>query len=237
MDDLDFHSSKMQKQKTMCLEDVVTLLPHKDPLHISGKPTSYTWMDPAPSSCAPPPEKIPNTGIDNFKHVLKVYKDEKCENIIGFLEWYNNGDVEVMIPLIQEIQKNYRHIDPSLNLFRDNISLPNISRNIGFNECAKEGGIFHLAKGPYEGGTFERMIRRNLNGGPSIIFDRYHKAYETKIVTEEETNDNNVDENSQKKTTEQLVEVIKTYDANALYSRCMQTWLPVGPSVYQFNSI
>ena len=216
MDVGGFHNVSIQKQNRWELEDVVTLLPHKSEQHsfIYEKPTSFTWLriinDPDKSY-----KKLPVTGLGNFWHILNIWKKEKCENMIDFLRWYNNGDVEIMQPLINAMRENYRSIDKSLNLFHDNVSLPNIARNIGFKEAESNGGIFHLAKGPIEGATYERKIRRNLIGGPSIIFDRLHEAYVSKINGH-------------------FVETISTYDANGLYSRRMQGWLPVGSSVHQY---
>ena len=123
-----------------------------------------------------------------------------------------------MHPVIDAMQENYRNIDPSCQLFNDNMSLPNIARTIGYKYCEKAGGIFFLPKGDDEGLEFERVIRRNLNGGPSIIFNRGITAHSSVIEG-----------------TDNKVEIIKTYDANALYPKCMSTWLPVGHNVHVYK--
>ena len=159
------------------------------------------------------------TGIENLhKHVVGVWIRENIGDMHSYLEWYNKKDVQIMHPLIDAMQANYKNIDASCQLFVDNMSLPNIARYIGYKKCEKSGGVFFLARGDDEGIAFERVIRRNLNGGPSIIFNRGVTAGISKIEG-----------------TENIVQIVKTYDANALYPKCMQSWLPVGNNVHVFK--
>ena len=51
------------------------------------------------------------------------------------LEWYKKQDVFIMMPLIRAMQANFRKVDPEVELFRDNVSLPNVARNVGFRFC------------------------------------------------------------------------------------------------------
>ena len=75
----------------------------------------------------------------------------------------------------------------------------------------REGSTFHLPKGN-EGEMVERTMRMHMAGGPSIVFERDHWANVTSIY----------------KNPEEIVQTIQTWDANALYPRCMMNDVPVG---------
>ena len=227
---LGFNSIDIQKPRTLDTEDIISLkssymqaLSSEDSCQ---RRTHFHWLNPVERKKPAVASKVKNlatrlitTGIENLhQHVVGVWKKYDISSMHQYLAWYNKKDVEIMHPLIDAMQHNYRNIDPSCQLFVDSMSLPNIARYIGYKDCEKNGGVFFLAKGDEEGEKFERVIRRNLNGGPSIIFNRGVTANITKIEG-----------------TENIVQVVKTYDANALYPKCMQSWLPVGNNVHVYK--
>ena len=225
---LGYNSIAIQKPRTYDTEDIISLkASYTDPVpETCQRRSHFHWLNEVERKKTDVKSKVKQlqtreivTGIENLhKHVVGVWQSKNIRTMHQYLEWYNKKDVEIMHPLIHSMQDNYRNIDSSCQLFVDNMSLPNIARSIGYKKCEKSGGIFFLAKGDEEGLSFERVIRRNLNGGPSIIFNRDVTAHITKI---EGTNN--------------TVEIVKTYDANALYPKCMQSWLPVGSNVHVYK--
>ena len=63
----------------------------------------------------------------------------------------------------------------------------------------------------------EEWKKTRMRYGPSIIFNRNVTAHISKIEG-----------------TGNIVEVVKTYGANALFPKCMMSWLPVGNNVHMF---
>ena len=225
---LGFNSIAIQKPRTCDAEDILSLRPSYSETFDDTiqRRTHFHWLNETEGKKSEVKTSVKQlttreivTGIENLhKHVINVWTEKNISTMHEYLAWYNKKDVEIMHPLIDAMQANYKNIDSSCQLFVDNMSLPNIARYIGYKNCEKAGGVFFLAKGDDEGLAFERVIRRNLNGGPSIIFNRGVTANITKIEG-----------------TENIVQIVKTYDANALYPKCMQSWLPVGNNVHVYK--
>jgi len=158
------------------------------------------------------------TGPENFQAgVVNVIKQEKFGKYLDYLCWYNNKDVEIMMPVIDKMTENFQSMNPMIEIGVENVSLPNIARILAHKSAEENNGVFYIAKGDVEGNVLERTMRRNLYGGPSIIFNRYAEAYKT------QTKGGNT------------VKKVVTEDANGLYSRCMQKHMPVGPSVHCYG--
>ena len=225
---LGFNGVNIQKPRTVDTEDFISLKPsYMEPMEEDvQRRTHFHWLNATEKKKASVKNSVKTatksqivTGVENLhKHVVNVWREKEIEDMYQYLEWYNKKDVEIMHPVIDAMQENYRNIDPSCQLFNDNMSLPNIARSIGYKSCESAGGVFFLPKGDNEGLEFERVIRRNLNGGPSIIFNRDVTAFVSTIEG-----------------THNKVQVVKTYDANALYPKCMSTWLPVGHNVHVYK--
>ena len=158
------------------------------------------------------------TGVEVFyTDFYQLCKHRQFDNFHDLLQFYNTKDIEVMHPLISKMNENFKGVSSHCQMFRDNTSLPHISRNIGYEFAEREGGQFHLCKGFKEGDALERKIRRNLAGGPSIIFSRNLKAGDVIPGT---TN---------------TIKKIQCWDANALYPFSMSLALPSGANVYLFE--
>ena len=167
--------------------------------------------------CNPQLESVVS-GVENFhKGVVKVIEHEGLSTYGDYLEWYNNKDVTIMLPVIDKMTRNFQTMDPMIEVGVENVSLPNIARFLAHKSASENNGTFYLAKGDIEGNENERTMRRNLYGGASIIFNRFAEAYKT------ETQGGC------------LVKTIDTQDANALYSRCMQKAMPVGRSIHCYG--
>jgi len=70
------------------------------------------------------------------------------------------------------------------------------------------------------------LLKKNMNGGPSIVFHRYHEAFKTYISRVEWKNRKWEIKNGN------LVRKIVGYDANALYLWCMSQDMPCGELKY-----
>ena len=159
-----------------------------------------------------------STGIENFHHLfIKSFRKLGCANMEEYLLHYNNVDVEIMHPIIDKMRSKWSELEPNITMFRDTVSLPNMSRKMGFMEAEAEGGVFFLAKGEKEGEKVERMIRRNLGGGPSVIYSRELAHGETILGNGKP------------------VKKVQTWDVTSLYPYGMCQVLPCGDVMYLYE--
>ena len=91
-----------------------------------------------------------------------------------FLTWNNNLDVGPFVEAAQKLQEFYfsKNIDP----FKVGISLPSISRILLFQSANANFPLFNSASQ-----DIYKTIKRNIYGGPSIIFTRHLKSDETHL--------------------------------------------------------
>ena len=157
--------------------------------------------------------KNKNITDDEYNICINAWNNNKMKTFKDFLEWYNNLDVLPFIEAVEKMKTFYK--DKKLDLFKDGVSLPGLvlkylmkSTDSDFylfdekdkinNEEQKRNNLFYL-------------LKDSIVGGPSIIFNRYHEAYKTKI------------RNGQK-----LCKKIIGYDANALYLWAISQEMPTG---------
>lgn len=158
------------------------------------------------------------TGIEKYhEFFMHEYKQNQCQNMGEYLEIYNNVDVEIMHPIINKMKTKWSLLDSDITLFRDTVSLPNVARKFGFKKAAESGGTFHLPKGENEGHKIERTLRRNLTGGPSIIYTRQMKRNQTKLKNGK------------------YVNRILTWDGISLYPFGMLQYMPCGETVHLYE--
>ena len=93
-----------------------------------------------------------------------------------------------------------------LELFRGNVSLPHVARYLGYKSAEAQGFAFYLPKGPDEGPRVAGTLRRNMAGGPAVVYD--------KVVDGRK---------------------VLTYDANSLYAWAMSQDLPVGRHLFELD--
>ena len=113
-----------------------------------------------------------------------------------------------MIQTIENMNEFYKqkHID----FMHQAISLPGVAMRVCFNSITDPTAEFHLFNEKNK--DIYQLFKQNIVGGPSIIFNRYHKAGKTFIR-------NNPNKPCQK---------IIGYDANALYLWAIGEKLGVG---------
>jgi hypothetical protein len=90
-----------------------------------------------------------------------------------------------------------------VELFRGNVSLPNIARYMGYKSAEEGGHVFYLPKGPIDGAQVEGKIHSNMAGGPSVVYDRVVDGRK-----------------------------VLTFDANSLYAWALSQDMPVGRRMF-----
>ena len=116
--------------------------------------------------------------------------------------------VKLLMNMAEERQRDLDDIaDGSVELFRANVSLPHVSRYLGFKAAEEAGYAFYLPKGRDDGEEVEGLFHGNMTGGPSIVYQ-----------------DRAVDGMK-----------ILTFDANSLYAWALSQDMPVGRRMFSFD--
>ena len=126
-----------------------------------------------------------------------------------FLVWDNNKDVEPFVTAVTRLQKFY--FDRGLVIFKVSISVPRLAWKMLFDSSKRSRTHFQIFGTEDE--DLYRTFKKNIIGGPSIIFKRYHKVNETLIRGK------------------RLYKSIVGYDANALYLMSLSSSMPTGAYV------
>ena len=123
-----------------------------------------------------------------------------------FLIYYNNLDVEPFLEALGKMGDFWS--ENKIDMFKDAVSLPGIAMQfeLGF---LKEQGI-HLSA--FHNKQLYEMFRKNIVGGPAIIFKRYAEAEKSCL----------------RKDPERVCRRVIGYDANGLYLWALCEPMPVG---------
>ncbi|MCG8047362.1 MAG: hypothetical protein N0E48_17320, partial [Candidatus Thiodiazotropha endolucinida] len=103
------------------------------------------------------------------------------------------------------------YFEKGVDVFKTAISVPGIARQLLF-KTAKEAKVNFALFDEYNKDLYQ-MVKRNIVGGPSIIFTRHHCAGQTRIRGQKPCR------------------AILGFDANALYLQAIGQPMPVGPFV------
>ena len=147
-----------------------------------------------------------NITLAEYKMCQKVWREKKMVTFKDYLIHYNNLDVEPFVRAITAHSKFFtaRNID----MFKDGLTLPGLTLKFLFqNTCTESTPYVLFSKRDQD---IHNLVRKNLVGGPSIIFHRRHVSGESKIrerVYGEES---------------EMCQHILGIDANSLYLKCME---------------
>jgi hypothetical protein len=144
-----------------------------------------------------------NIDIEDYEYCKEVWNTNNMTTMMDFLRWYNNCDVVPMVEALDKMFVFYR--DKGLDMFKDAISLPGLAYKMLLS-CTEEK--FSLFK--EEDKELFYLLKRNIVGGPSIIFHRYHEVDKTRIRGGK------------------VCKKVLGYDANALYLGAIGEVMPVG---------
>jgi G:T-mismatch repair DNA endonuclease (very short patch repair protein) len=180
----------------------------------------YDWMDSLEKLNYPelPPQdaftnKLKATDISNedYEKCKSIWQEYNMKNMKDWLVYYNNLDVQPFIEALEHQFKFYK--DRHMDMFKDGISVPGLTNKYLF-DTIPDGSFFALMGENHK--DLYKTILKNVVGGPSIVFNRYHWKDETYLRAQ------NPDIESE------LCKGIAGYDANALYLWSLSQMMPTG---------
>jgi G:T-mismatch repair DNA endonuclease (very short patch repair protein) len=145
---------------------------------------------------------------ENYLQMENVWEKENMKTLEDFLRWYNKLDVYPFVSAVQRLCKFY--FDKGIDLFKETISVPGVSRKMLFKTASKSKSTFSLID--HRNKDLYHTIHNNVVGGPSIIFNRTHKKDKTYI----------------RNNTSFPCKKIIGFDANALYLWAIDQQMPAG---------
>ena len=132
----------------------------------------------------------------NYLEMQQVWNDNNMCTMFDFLKWYNDLDV---VPMKHAcIEMAYQYQLKGIDMFKQTISTPGISLLLGIMHSERQGYRLPIINETNK--DFHFMLRANIVGGPSIVFEREAIAGITKI-----------------RGTENIVQTVIGDDANSLY--------------------
>ena len=174
----------------------------------------YEWMDDIRKldNKKLPPRRAFYSSLTNKTISLKeyqecrdVWKKEKMRTFRDYLIHYNNKDVVPFVKAIKEHSKFF--IERGIDMFKDGLTLPGLTLKFLFQNTQDKTP--YVLFGPKDKDIHD-LVRKNLVGGPSIIFHRHHVSRET-----------NIRERKFGKEESKKCQHILGVDANSLYLKCM----------------
>ena len=183
----------------------------------------YEWMDSLDkldSSSLPPYEafhsslKGCNNSVEEYQYCQRIWEENNMTTFRDFLMWYNNLDVQPFCDALEKMRQFWK--DRNIDLLRQGISIPGITLTYLF--MTLQPGI-HFSLFDKRSKDLYYLMKKNMVGGPSIIFHRYHEAGKTKIREKEMK-----DHEKEPKVCEKII----GYDANALYLWALMQEAPTG---------
>ncbi|MES9906421.1 MAG: hypothetical protein ABW168_27535 [Sedimenticola sp.] len=143
-----------------------------------------------------------------YGELESIWRERNMSTFRDWLEYYAKLDVGPFVLGIEAYKQYF--LKHRIDVFKDNVSVPGISRRLLYDSGVKQGASFSLIdkddKDLYE------TLKANLIGGPSIVFCRHHKVGETFVRGDKE----------------RPCRSIVGYDANSLYLSAICHEMPVG---------
>ena len=150
----------------------------------------------------------PKTGPENYQWLQHLWTENQWSNFADFLKWYNDLDVTPMIKAIENMNQFYKNI--CIDFIHQAISIPGVAMRVHFNPITDPAAEFNLFNSKNKG--IYQLLKENIVGGPSIIFNQHHESGKTSI------------RNNANKPCEKII----GYDANALYLWSIGQNFPAG---------
>ena len=118
--------------------------------------------------------KQPHTGIENYRYLQQIWKQEQMSSFIEFLRWYNNENVA---PTLEAMQKKIAfYHDKGIDMLKLGCTLPKLA-DICLHKSTN-ANLYPFTEGDW--GLLEKL-REHVVGGPSIVFTRKAVVDETFI--------------------------------------------------------
>ena len=142
---------------------------------------------------------------EDYAKCKTIWLERGMKTMRDYLIYYNNLDVE---PFVRAINKHSKFFtERGVDMFKDGLTLPGLTLKFLFNNT-KSQALPYVLFGKKEA-DIHNLVRKNLVGGPAIVFHRQHCSGVTKLRARL------YGEKSQ--TCRHILGV----DANSLYLKCM----------------
>ena len=184
----------------------------------------YEWFDSHEKlsyPSLPPPQdfysKVSNSNPiksdEDYSKLLQIWEKEGMQTFKDYLIYYNNLDTGPFCIAL----KNFIDIYSSqeVDIFKDFVTLPGVARKMLFNSSDSKFSLINS-----DNADLYYTLRKNIVGGPSIIFSRYHEKNVTNIK--------GIEGNKCK--------AIVGYDCNGLYSYAIKQEMPTAVYVRRLSS-
>ena len=136
-----------------------------------------------------------------------LWENKGFKTIRELLQWYQLQDVGPFLKAVNKMVSFYKkHL--RLDLVKDAVSIPGLTLKYLFQSMSGNANFTLFNEKNKD--LFDE-IRRQITGGPSIIFHRFHESGKTKI-----------------RGGENLVKAVIGYDASALYLHSIGQLMPTG---------
>ena len=174
----------------------------------------YEWFDSLEKLNHPnlPPHQAFHTTLKNenisdeeYAYCRRVWSETGMTTMRDFLIWYNNRDVQPFVEAVEKMINFYR--ERGIDMLTDGISVPGLTLKYLMKSIPNSTNFSLIHN---KDADLFQIMKRNLVGGPSIVFTRYHEKGHTKIRGG--------------KTCQKIV----GYDANALYLWAIMQEMPTG---------
>ena len=174
----------------------------------------YEWMDNVrklDNTTLPPRRSfyssLTGKGITQaeYRSCKEVWVKEKMKTMKDYLVYYNNLDVAPFVRAINEHSKFF--IERSVDMFKDGLTLPGLTLKFLFQNTELNATPYVLFS--HHEKEVHNLLRKNLVGGPAIIFHRHHRSGITRIRERKY--------GVESKKCDHILGV----DANSLYLKCM----------------
>ena len=116
--------------------------------------------------------QLKNEGIseEDYASCQVAWRDNDMATLRDFLVWYNNRDV---VPFTQAIDRQFAFYQQrGIDIYKQGISVPGLTLLYLFNGLPEKTNITIFNE---KNKDIHDLVKDNINGGPSIIFHRYHE--------------------------------------------------------------
>ena len=120
-----------------------------------------------------------NISEEDYQYCKNLWEENEMQTFRDFLIWYNNLDVQPFCDALEKRCLFWK--DKNIDMLRQGISKPAVTLTYLFTIL--ESGIF-FSLFDENNKDLHYLLKKNMVGGPSIIFHHYHKAGNTKIRDE-----------------------------------------------------
>ena len=153
--------------------------------------------------------------LEKWRELERIWERENCRNLGDFLRWYNNLDVVPAVKAVQEGVLDYYRAQ-GVDLFKQTCSSPGATLRMAMQKVPGDC-VLPLVERTHA--DFHDLLKRNVVGGPSLVFNKWQDNSEG---VEDGYSPTNFPEGRKLP-----CKKILGYDANSLYPWAMQQELPV----------